>query len=423
MNKFFSNTLTLCLIVLVVFGIASVALAQTDTYVNTSLFVTDVTLDRETYAPGEEVTGSFIIHNTNNFGVNDANYVISLAADYVVGGVPSNIIETSDRIDIPFLEEGTKEIINFSYDIPVVIGGNNFGINIRAVLDSGVELGWGDARFNLSGESLSLVEIKTASFKLLDQSFRLGTGPTVYSEDGAVMLVTLHSSEELSLTPRVKIKAQFDNEIVYSRELESIQMPIGDFEYEFILPTEFSPGVYLGEMEMLDSSGVNRISKLEFRYIIGGQIGTIQGIYTDSNEVAKGETLGVDVNVTGTPFDIVRNSAKEYSGNAKLEVTIKDRLSGKTIGGEAINIVDLRDKTYNLDIIINANTANIDVEAILYGSDSQILDEYSVSQPEGEMPESKSGILISILTIFSALVVLLIIGLIVKKRKMVIQEQ
>ena len=417
MKKFFKKSLITCLGVVILLGIAISANAQTNEYVGTSLYVTDLSLNKGTYSPGEEVTGSFIVHNINSFDVNDANYVVSLAADYIDGGIPSNLIDSSDRIELPFMTTKSRTTVNFTYKLPTVVGGNDFGINVRSILDSGLELGWDDALFNMVGESLSLVDIKSASILVLEEHFAVGTGPTVYPEDGATLEVIFSNpTEEIEVTPHIIIKSQFNNNVVHDKKLEKITLIANsDLEYSFLLPVEYIPGVYLGELQLLDSNGINRISNLQFRYIVGGEIGTIQNINTNTLAVKKGDVLPLSINVTGTPIDIVRASVDDSEDNAKLDITIKDGESDKVVGSSSLDLEALNNKTHDIDIIIKKSVENIVIEAVLLGSDNQILDEYTVSLPAGELPEGDNMLINSILIIVG-LIVIIVTAIMVKKK-------
>jgi len=71
-----------------------------------------------------------------------------------------------------------------------------------------------------------------------------------------------------------------------------------------LLPTfDNAPGVYAGTITFVDATGASHSPTMEFRYIIGVDIVTIQSVNTGSGVATKGQPVNVSVMYSGAPLD------------------------------------------------------------------------------------------------------------------------
>lgn len=388
------------------------------------LYVTDVVLDKDTYSPGDALSGTFIIHNINDFDVNDAKYTISYVSEYGNGHVPYIVDDTSDYIQIPFLKSKSKTTINFNYSIPLTASGSNPGINITSYLKSGLSRGWSDADITLSEQGLPILYIESLDIKVGDQYFKINTGPTIRDNNSTLETVFRNESDQdISLTPQVTILNQFNNDVVYQKTLDSVVSKANDkLEYSTPLIFDgFAPAVYLGELKLVDGNGVNRIPDINFRYIIGGEIGNIHSVYTDVQSVNDGDVLSVLTSVSGSPVDITNFQGEDSVENSVLELVVYDTESNKEIGSEKVELGLLSEQDISTDIKIKSKSDNFTISAILYGSDGKVLDEYNNNIPRGEWSvsdtNSTTGFIYKILVVLIGLIIIIIIALLKNKLK------
>jgi hypothetical protein len=80
--------------------------------------------------------------------------------------------------------------------------------------------------------------------------------------------------------------------------------------------------VYVGEISFLDNNKVQRAPKIEFRYIVGGDIVTINSVTSDKTSISAGDVLNVVVNYSGSPVDVMTGKISGTSGPADFNIKV-----------------------------------------------------------------------------------------------------
>lgn len=355
----------------------------------TTLYVTDVVVDKAEYAPGETVRGTFKVHNVNNFDVNNASYQVSLVTEYGEGDIPLFFADAGDAAALPFLKQGSRDRVSFTYELPQTYAGQGFGINVQTILDSGTQLGWGDAKISIVGEPLGTLNYLNGVLTINDEEFDLHTGPTVSVEDVATLDVrfmnVIEGSEELTLTPVITL---FDrskiSDPIATEELEPVSFVNGE-EVSLNLPLLVDgrePGVYYAELSLVDENGIERASTVSFRYIVRGLIGTIHSLYSDVQKVDAGEVFVVNANITGTPIDVANFDATQNLGGVELVVSVYNAL-GQKVAEQTVERDVLEDETVAVELTADRASDDLKFSAKLIEKETgRVIDEYEVDIPE-----------------------------------------
>ena len=137
-----------------------------------------------------------------------------------------------------------------------------------------------------------------------------------------------------------------------------------------------TPGVYAGEMVLVDQNGVVHSPELDFRYIVAGDIATLQSINTGSGAVAKSGAVKVTVIYSGTPLDISNVKSSDV-GPANLSVTLyneKNELVGQS--NSSINITQVSAQIVSINALVDARALRADATIT---KDSKTLSKLSTS--------------------------------------------
>ncbi len=342
---------SICL-VLSVFSFANIAKAQPAGQLE--VYVKDLTLSKTEYKAGETVSGSFTLWNARDMTVPNVHYVILLMGNYK-NSLPTTQYDITSQLGSFFLSSKEKKVVNFTYKLPESVSGDGLGLQVRAVLDTGASLGWADAMIKVTGGT-GIATIKTANIKISKNIFGLQEGPVIYENSTGTLNIILKNdtAKEIQVTPDVSIYDRSESRGIlgnYKQAKISIS-PKSEYTFTYELPTfNYTPKVYVGRVEFKDDSGVERAPKVDFRYIVGGDIATINSISADKTSVGKGETVILDVNYSGSPFDILTGKTLGTAGFSDFDLKLfnqKDILVGE--------YSDKADFNKNSDILLTLNT-------------------------------------------------------------------
>ncbi|MCX6718566.1 MAG: SMP-30/gluconolactonase/LRE family protein [Candidatus Staskawiczbacteria bacterium] len=287
------------------------------------VYVKDLKLSKTDYRAGETVTGTFTLWNAKNLSVPNVRYEVFLMGNYK-NTIPQKQYDNSIMYGPIFLAGNEKKVVNFTYKIPESISGANLGIEVVAMLDNGSSMGWDDAMLNIAGGT-GMAEIKSAGVYVGDTAFNVQEGPTIYAGQKAVLNVVLenNTADKITITPSVNIyKRPEPNNILSSFKDKTITInPNAESKISIDLPAfNYAPQVYVGEISFLDSNNVKRATTVNFRYIIGGDIVTIDSVASDKSSIAEGQTLNITINYAGSPTDIMTN---KVSGGGPADLNVK----------------------------------------------------------------------------------------------------
>jgi len=374
------------------------------------IYIDNISIQQKSFKAGDVVSGSFMIFNPGDESASGIYYHISL-----IGGYDGNKIENSlyeETQEGPyFLNAKEKRTINFDYVLPKSIPTSSLGIKIRAYLKSGIPLGWSDAAINVQG-GISVVEIKSAVISIGGKEFYPSTAPTINNGETAVLKMVLFnpSEDQIYLVPEINVYNMSSTQDLLSTSREKmIHVDSGkETEVSIVLPVfEYTSRVYAGEVNFFDENGVKRIQAVPFRYIIGGDVVTIQTANADKSSVSKGETINVGVLTNGPTLDINDGNVKKI-GNADIKVELFNE-KGQSIGLAQENLNFDSSQSIKLPIVASRDASQISIKVIISKGD-KVLAYYNTNFYQ-EVSKNKfniSNILIPIIILVLVISILIL---------------
>ncbi len=319
--------------------------------------IQNLSIDSKTYSAGATVNGKFEVLNSSSVDFTNVYYRVLLVGKYDAHGIAQVIYDQTAAKGPYFVKSGQTLPVTFSYALAQTVSDNNVGVQVQLVSQGGQLYGWADAHFSLSGAAQSIV-VNTLSLKIGNQYIKPTAGPTIYTGDAIdiVAQITNPLKNTLKLSPRI---------IVYNRVINSTPLfstttaPLSlaynkEVSYSFELPNfNYAPGVYAGTIDFVDASGAVRSPLSEFKYIVGGDIATIQSVTFDPQSVSKGQSVTTSVLYSGMPYDIL-TFKRSNMGTADLAVSLYNQ-KGELVGNSSTTIdLAVDSATKNVTMIANA---------------------------------------------------------------------
>jgi len=309
------NYLTVAIFsLLVATPLTSFAQTNTQNAPQLQVYVINLTLDKSTYTAGDTINGTTTLFNNSSVNIPSADYDFILAGGYGPTGVPTEIYDKTTPVQF-FIGAGQKKTVTFSYVIPSNLSGSNFGIRAETMIGGSV-VGWDDATFSISSSANAQsgsLNILSANLVASSTYYGAEEGPTVSAEDNTHLVLTLQNpgTADLTVTPQVSVYSQnIDNGTsVLSFALPSLTVTNGATS-SLNVPIDVSglkPGVYEGQLALVDGNNQNIAPLIPFRFIVRGAIVTIHSVVSPSTSVYKGDPFTVSAYITGTPFEVSDN--------------------------------------------------------------------------------------------------------------------
>jgi hypothetical protein len=343
------------------------------------IYVKDLSLDKTTYNSGDTVKGTFTLSNTENYAVSNIYYMVLLMGDYK-NTVPNTQYDHTTLIGPFNFSAGEKKTVDFSYNLPKGLGGDGLGIQIHAAMQNGTGLGWADSMIKVTGSG-SFLKFTEGYVEIGKNKFGLQEGPMVYEGSKAYLNVTFKnpSTSAISATPDIKIYNRSEtNGLLKEFNQDKVTIKAnGSVSLKIELPNfNFDPKVYIGKLDLVDDSGNKVAPTTDFRYIVYGDIVTINQVTVDRESIQKGESLVVTVNYSGAPFDVMSGKTAT-STPADLSINIfneENKLVGSYSGKEDFNAKT--QSILNISAEENAKTLRVEVTASRNG---KILAKYTTT--------------------------------------------
>jgi hypothetical protein len=381
------------------------------------VYVENITLNASDFKPGDTVRGQFTLFNNTNKVVSNVFYDVRLGSDYDESGLPGNFYATESFGPIS-LAPGEKRIMEFSHKLPVNISGQ-VGLRVKAYLQSGNPLGFADSRFVISGQTKA-VSIDKNYIKVKNRTFSLGEGPTLSSGvTGQLYASVIVPAGFKSLTPKIAI---FDRsvygDIMTETALPSINLAsvATTSTIVFDLPKfENNAGVYVGMLKIYDEASNQVSPDVTFRYIVSGDILTINSVSSDQLSVGREAPFAITLNYSGSPENIVErttSAVKEYDLTVKVSNEDGDAVAsyyGKISDPGASAVA-----SYKFIALASAKTLSV---SVVVKSADQVLANYNTSLPV-EACDVELSLIVSVFVL--AILAILIIVLRRKKRVLAI---
>lgn len=369
---------------------ASVADAQ----VSAQVYISNLNLNDSQLNAGDTVSGSFVIQNGSDQALTNVNYRTSLVGGLEPNGLYSFTFDsvTSEQF---FLDGNESRTVEFSYKLPesssAYSSGEQLAVKVKAYSGAGQPFGWDDVAISVADTGLDSVSFLNARITVGDDSFGLNEGPTAREGESVLFTASLESdngNSVLNLTPRISIY-----EMDYARSPVSVyeegEVSVEGTEavdFQLTLPNfDYTPGVYAGEVVLVDENGINRSNPTRFRYIIAGDIVNIRNVALSQNSAQEGDEIVVDVEYSGATVDIA--NPEELSGtneNLTFDLTIYNE-DGDVIA-EYTDSDDFADASGLKTVRVGAMDSAEDfaVEIRITNSDGDLIAEYSTIVGDSE---------------------------------------
>jgi len=379
------------------------------------LFVSDISTDEEQFKTGGSINGTFNLVNTSEYVISGARYRIELVQifedsvksdfgdneDEIINfDQISNAISYSSLSNAINASPGSQNI-NFTYQIPQILPEGRIGILIQLYTSNELPSGSDFIEIDVKGERSEFKNI-LASLNVNGEQHALLEGPTLSKSDK----VTLKIESEDSLDRLVAELNIFSGNNTNGKLINTSKVSVNNNSIE--IPSDFDPGVYTGKLSLLDSSGINRVVPIEFRYILSGlkpKIGEVS--YKTTNLVEN--NFEVSISYLDIPLSFRKNSDGTYqdervqkhielngafnlenitssvenfkglpidhlSNNISAVIRVKDFLTNSLLVTKNVNFTNSADVIVDLGRITDTDKINVEID--LY-QDGELIDTHS----------------------------------------------
>lgn len=376
------------------------------------IYVTGLTVDNTSLKVGETVNGSFTLQNSGNQAENDVMYSILLTGS-IENGHPTAVFDQKTLGPVSFSANESVPV-TFSYTIPAGYNGN-LGIRIQAVLTDGFEMGWADQPISVSGTANALLRAATSTVVVNDSIYGADEGPTVYSGDIISFKGAYSSSAGISLTPSI---ALYKNAISATplRTLGGTAVSFSankNTDVTVALPLDLDPGTYIGVVRLNDIHNVNYSELVSFRYVVGGDIVSINSLSIDQKLLKSGDTPNVTIIYTGSPADITGSHMPHAVGAATAHIKLYDEKGGIISDTSADTTIESAGGQLSFQVPVNADARGISADVTIEKGGKVLAEKKSVlSVAPPVVPETSTlNLPYIILGVTGAIVLLLVIWL------------
>ncbi|KKQ47023.1 MAG: Fibronectin type III domain protein [Candidatus Yanofskybacteria bacterium GW2011_GWC2_37_9] len=407
--KFFLATL----VVLTLLPISSINAQQTSLVQGLpQIYVTDLSIPQRQMKAGDEVKGTFTLFNNSQTNAPDVFYLAALVGDFK-DNVPTVVYGKRD-IGKTFLAAGEKKNISFTYQLPKTIAGNELGIRVQSVF-AGLYMGWRDAKIIVVGTP-AIAKIIDAKLIIAGKEFVPETGPVVPKSKGIEYRIKFSNptTEVITFLPRVKIFNRMSTgELLQKFSGESVTITAKGTSQTIInLPTfDYKSLVYAVELEFIDAAGEVRAPSVTGRYMILGDMATIQSVAIDKDTLAKGETVNVTVFYQPPPFDqFSPTSDRPRVGEADVAVTLYDE-NNALIGAATKKInLDLDETSAVLPLMVTTKAHAIGVTAVISKNGTELSTYSTKLTPSAETgaKDDVGGLSATSIVVVIAIVILIL---------------
>jgi hypothetical protein len=396
--------------------------------VGPDLYLSNFQIDKETYAAGETVKGSLSVENKQDRVVDNLYYEVSLVGQYDETNVPA-IHHYSKQYGPVRLSSHEVTTINFQFPLADSIGGKELGIEVQFFTADDLPLQWIEShRTTITGGIPQLSIEGTGLVMAGGLIVPVTSGPVIYKEKSPSSLelgvyAVNKDAQDIKVTPHVSIWLDDVNgDPLHTFTAPSFVTKAGtSSRTTFVLPDfNFTPGVYVGKMMLLDDAGKPRASQVFFRYIIAGNIANINDVTTETQEFKKGGVADIKVSYTGAPYDFL--TEESVIGAGAQEVTVEVGLYNKKnqlIGSTSSKVdVSAGDST-TLQVPLTKDSTFVGATVKIVDASGKVLDEYSSVLLES--PESKNAnVKIIVLALLALVIALLLVWWLIKKGRKVV---
>ncbi len=389
--------------------------AQTEVQNPAEVYVQDLSLTGLQAKAGEVVQGSFSLVNTRNEPVSGLYYHILLMQRDQNGG-----LKTYD--DVSFgpesLTANQRKTLPLSYTVPSTVSGPVV-IRVRAVLTSGFKMGWKDANFTITGGATTQnLVVEDARIIVNEKEFAVAAGPTIYPADKAYYSLTLKNSSATSVvvTPHLSFyKKDVTGSPMIATTSDAVMIAAGSTrKISLNLPSGFQPDSYEVKVELKNQKGGLVAPLLGFRYLIGGDILTIQSVTSETKTFRSGKPVVLSIHYTGTPADLTGRETPPI-GQASVSIVLRNE-KGDLVGSSTEEMqFDVALGVLPVTVTSTGSAKGYSALIIVTKAD-KVLASFDTKISDQDLP-GRSPSLPVVLALILGLGILVVVGLIWKKTR------
>lgn len=371
------------LLILVCVSWATFASAQIEI---PNVYVDKLVIENTNLKPGDPLKGSFDLFNFNDSSQSNFEYIVYLKNDKSQGNF---FLQNREGITLNSKERKAEEFVT---TVPNISG--DFTLFVDVVSPSGIVTGQAFKEIHIQGPYTPVLISSTKIF-VDGESFEAGSGPTVSKDtiDYAELVLVNSSDKTILLTPHVDVykKSAHKDGVISAKDFPQVTiLAKGNQTVKIALPKNMDPEVHVGVVSFVGDS----VPEMSFRYIVGGQIATIQSVTSASSTVKRGDIVSVNVSYTGTPDNITTASSSIIGGSGSIEVELLDS-NNKSLGSAKNNIEFVDEASEPIDIKLNTTTSGaVFANVKILGSSGTILSEGKYSL---DVIQSKNNFIVDIL--------------------------
>ncbi len=378
------------------------------------IVVHTIILTTSSVAQGDTVHGTFVLQNQGTTNASNIGYRISLVGNYQPNTLPGTFYDTSALKGSVFVPANGSVTVPFTYTLPVAVSGKGLGIEIQAYTAAGIPLGWSDYHLTVNAKQGIVVPpslaITNAQLKLGTSTFPLQAGPVVHTGETPTLVLTLGSLPKQSLTvvPHIDLY----NRIIAGTPLQTATgtpITITHTTLSIPLPLPTTAGVYDTRVTLETSAGTMITAPFEVRYIVAGDIVTIQSLTATTTALTAGSVVTLTMQYTGAPFDI-RTGAVVNEPVSTVHITLTDQANN--VIGTYQGTLDPTTGTLTVPITLKNAATSLSATATVTAPNGALLATYHTVLFEYFTSSHQSALSLW-LWVIVAVVLLLIVSLII----------
>jgi hypothetical protein len=382
---FFKNNklvLGIFILIFIFFGSFGFTNAQSTDSVNQGqgkIDIKNLQTEFEEYSAGQKLNGSFNISNGRNVNVINLYYQIRL---YSVGLDNRQVYYAKDigPINVNSLSD---ETIDFELDIPMSVQSDYVDIEVSLTEKTGWYIDFVHKLLKIDEKGHGdYVVLNNAQFVAGDKIYGLQEGPFVDNKDIYIKL-DIGNLNDLS---------KLNYEISYF-DFTNIYKTIGDISGSDVVLNEDGSisipvkkmdenGVFVGSLKLFNDDD-QILTPIEFRYIKGKNIVTINSLTSNESYGHRGDEIKVSFEYMGQPFDIDTGEVSE-NGEGSFVIKLynqKDELVGEIFDELNLNI----NATVESGIFLTEDSRLLKADIVITNSNGDVVEKYQTNLSGSEL--------------------------------------
>ena len=399
------------------------AFAQTNnTFQPPQIAVGNIVLNESSVSQGDTVHGTFVMNNPGTTDATNIGYRISLVGNYQANTLAGTFYDTSALEGSVFVPAHGRVTVPFSYTLPIAVSGKGLGIEIQAYTSAGIPLSWSDYHLTVNAKQGVVVppslSVSNALLQLGTSTFPLQAGPVVHTGETPTLVISLSAAPKTTLPINAQVnlynRVIAGTPLIATTSAHTLTPHTKTFSVALPLPT--TAGVYDTQVVLETTNGTPIAPPFEIRYIVAGNIITIQTLTANQTSITAGNTVTLTMQYTGAPFDI-RTGAVVNEPASTVHITLTNQ--SNNVIGTYQGILDPTKGTLIVPITLQGSGTSLSGAVTVIGPQDTVLAKYQTMLIEHASAVSHSFSLLWLWVIIGVLVVLsgFIVWLVVIKKK------